>query len=92
MKKVQPKVIFPCNFYKKHYVGYMAWYQGGIFLRTENPDNIVIFYLLQSPLFVKEFTSLSGYSWSIFSEQQSFKNKDKVVENFIKMQGSFVPS
>jgi len=91
MKKMQPEIIFPCNFYNKHYVGYMAWKKGGIFLRTENPNNIVTFHLLQTPLFIREFTSLSRYSWGIFFEQQSFKNQDKVIENFIKMQGIFVP-
>ena len=65
----------------------MAWKKGGIFLGTENPDNIVIFHLLQGPLFIQEFTFLGGYSCGVFYKQKSFKNWDKFIENFIKMQG-----
>jgi hypothetical protein len=69
----------------------MTWKKGGTFLSTENPDNIVIFHLLGCPLFFQEFTFLGGYSRGIFSKQKSFKNRDKVIEKFIKTQGIFVP-
>ena len=92
MKKVQPEIIFPCNFCNKHYVEYMTWKKDGIFLSTENLDNIVIFHFLQCPLFFQEFTCLGRYSRGIFSKQKSLKNRDKVIEKFIKMKEILVPT
>jgi hypothetical protein len=90
MKKVQPKVIFPCKLCNKHYVIYMPWYkEGRIFLGPENPNDIVILHLFQSPNSIQEFTSLSRYSWGISSKQQLCKNQDKVIENFIKCREYF---
>jgi hypothetical protein len=74
MKKVQLEIILPRDFRNKHFIRHMAWKKRGIFLRTENLDNIMIFHFLQRPLFIQEFTFLVGYSGGIFSKQQSFKN------------------
>jgi hypothetical protein len=91
MKKVQPKVIFPCNFCNKNYVRYMAWKKGRIFLGTENPYDIVILHFIQCPLSIQELTILRTYYWDISSKENLFKNQDNVVENLIKKQGNFVP-
>jgi hypothetical protein len=91
MEKMKPKFILLCDFCNKHFISNMAWEKGRIFLRVENLDDIAIFHLLQRPLFIQEFIRLVRHPRCVFSKQKSFENIDKIIENFIKMQGSFVP-
>jgi hypothetical protein len=91
MEKMQQIVVLPFYFNKKCFVRYVVWKEGRIFLGTRNPYDVVIIHLFQCPLPIQELTHLFRHPRGILSKKKSFKNWDKIIKNFIKILGGFVP-
>jgi hypothetical protein len=61
MEKMQPVVVLPFYFCKKHLVHDVAWMEGRIFLRAKYHEDTVIFLLLKCALLVQKLACLARH-------------------------------